>query len=119
LRERLGHSAMWGIIAEDLPETANRVVLDPTLKDQDGIPAPKLIYQMSENSQRPLKFHLDRARESLEAAGAYRVVIAPLIRETGWHILGTCKMGEDPSSSVVNSWGRCHDVPNLFIFDGS
>lgn len=119
LRERLGHSAMWGIIAEDLPEAANQVVLDPRLKDSDGNPAPKVIYRMSENSRRLLRFHLERAKESLEAAGAYQVVIAPLIRETGWHILGTCKMGDDPSSSVVDAWGRCHDVSNLFIFDGS
>jgi choline dehydrogenase-like flavoprotein len=119
LCKRLGHSAMWGIIAEDLPEKENRVVLDPTLKDADGIPAPKLIYRMSENSKRLLEFHLQRAKESLEAAGAYQVVIAPLIRETGWHILGTCKMGTDPATSVVDPWGRSHDVPNLFVFDGS
>jgi len=119
LRKRLGHSAMWGIIAEDLPEEQNRVVLDPALKDAHGIPAPKLIYRMSENSRRLLQFHLARAKESLEAAGAYEVVVAPLIRETGWHILGTCRMGTDRDSSVVDAWGRCHDIPNLFIFDGS
>src|SRR3989449_9679508 len=119
LRQRLGHSAMWGIIAEDLPEEENRVILDPKLKDVDGIPAPKLIYRMSDNSKRLLEFHLQRAKESLEAAGAYQVVIAPLIRETGWHILGTAKMGSDAATSVVDPWGRCHDVPNLFVYDGS
>jgi len=119
LGKRLGHSAMWGIIAEDLPEDDNRVVLDPLLKDADGIPAPKLLYRMSENSRRLLQFHLQRARESLVAAGAYESVIAPQIRETGWHLLGTTKMGTDPNRSVVNEWGRCHDVPNLCIFDGS
>jgi choline dehydrogenase-like flavoprotein len=119
LRQRLGHSAMWGIIAEDLPEKENRVVLDPALKDADGIPAPKLIYRMSENSRRLLQFHLQRAKESLEAAGAREIVIAPLIRETGWHLLGTAKMGTHSATSVVDEWGRCHDVPNLYIFDGS
>jgi choline dehydrogenase-like flavoprotein len=119
IRKRLGRSAMWGIIAEDLPDDANRVVLDPELTDTDGIPAPKIIYRMSENSHRLLAFHLARARESLEAAGAYETVVAPLIRETGWHLLGTTKMGHDPATSVVDAWGRCHDVPNLYIFDGS
>jgi choline dehydrogenase-like flavoprotein len=119
LRRRLSHSAMWGIIAEDLPEEDNRVTLDPERKDADGIPAPKLIYRMSENSKRLLQFHLQRAKESLEAAGATETVIAPLIRETGWHLLGTAKMGTDPKTSVVDAWGRCHDVPNLFIYDGS
>jgi choline dehydrogenase-like flavoprotein len=119
VRKRLGHSAMWGIIAEDLPDEENRVVLDPTLRDADGIPAPKIIYRMSENSRRLLEFHLARARESLEAAGAYETVVAPLIRETGWHLLGTAMMGADPAASVVDGWGRAHDVPNLYIYDGS
>jgi choline dehydrogenase-like flavoprotein len=119
IRKRLGRSAMWGIIAEDLPDETNRVVLDPELKDGDGIPAAKIIYRMSENSYRLLHFHQERARESLDAAGAYETIVAPLIRETGWHLLGTAKMGVDPGSSVVDAWGRAHDVPNLFIFDGS
>jgi choline dehydrogenase-like flavoprotein len=119
IRKRLGRSAMWGIIAEDLPDEENRVVLDTVLKDADGIPAPKIIYRMSENSHRLLRFHLARAKESLEAAGAYETVVAPLIRETGWHLLGTAKMGIDPQTSVVDAWGRAHDIPNLFIFDGS
>ena len=119
IRKRLGRSAMWGIIAEDLPDESNRVVLDPELKDGDGIPAPKIIYRMSDNSYRLLRFHQERARESLLAAGAYETTVAPLIRETGWHLLGTAKMGADPGSSVVDPWGRAHDVPNLFIFDGS
>jgi choline dehydrogenase-like flavoprotein len=33
--------------------------------------------------------------------------------------LGTARMGLDPERSVVNEWGRCHDVKNLFIVDGS
>lgn len=119
IRKRLGHSAMWGIIAEDLPDESNRVVLDPLLKDSNGIPAPKILYRMSENSRRLLQFHLAKAKESLEAAGAYETVVAPLIRETGWHLLGTAKMGDDPATSVVDAFGRSHDIPNLFLFDGS
>jgi choline dehydrogenase-like flavoprotein len=100
---RFGRSAMWGIIAEDLPEEANRVVLG-TGTDRHGIPGAKIVYRMS---------------ESLQAAGAYETVIAPQIRATGWHLLGTAVMGDDPATSVVNGFGRAHDVPNLFVFDGS
>ncbi len=89
------------------------------MKDSDGIPAPKLIYKLSENSSRIIDFHQARAKESLEAAGAYATAVAPLIRATGWHLLGTAKMGDDPATSVVDRWGRCHDVPNLYIIDGS
>ncbi len=66
-----------------------------------------------------MHFHEERARESLEAAGAYETTVAPFIRQTGWHLLGTAKMGDDPRDSVVDGWGRTHDVPNLFVFDGS
>ena len=38
---------------------------------------------------------------------------------SGWHLLGTARMGHDPATSVVNPWGRSHDVRNLFIVDGS
>src|SRR5260370_29804064 len=110
---------MWGIIAEDLPEESNRVVLDPVKMDDSGIPAARIQYRMSENSRRLMAFHQDRAKESLEAAGAYETVIAPFIRATGWHLLGTAMMGADPSRSVVDGWGKVHDGPNLYIFDGS
>jgi choline dehydrogenase-like flavoprotein len=119
IRKRLGRSAMWGIIAEDLPDHENRVILDPRRTDSDGVPAPKIIYRTSDQTKRLLDFHCARAKESLEAAGACETVIAPQIRETGWHLLGTAKMGEDPATSVVDPWGKAHDVPNLFIFDGS
>jgi choline dehydrogenase-like flavoprotein len=74
---------------------------------------------MNQNSYDLMHFHEMRAKESLEAAGAYETVIAPFIRGTGWHLLGTCKMGDDPATSVVNGFGQSHDIPNLFIFDGS
>ena len=119
VRSRLGRSAMWGIIAEDLPEESNRVTLDPLLTDSDGIPAPRIAYRLSENSRRMLDFHQQRAKESLEAAGAYDTVVAPLIRATGWHLLGTAVMGDDRRKSVVDRWGRSHEVPNLFVIDGS
>ncbi|MEM8670195.1 MAG: GMC family oxidoreductase [Planctomycetota bacterium] len=119
IEQRLGRSATWGIIAEDLPDEANCVELDSEWCDDDGIPAPRLTYKQSDHSNRLLAFHLDRASESLKAAGAYETIVAPKIREIGWHMLGTCKMGDDPETSVVNRWGQTHDIANLFIFDGS
>lgn len=117
--ERLGRSIGWGIIAEDLPDEANRVTLAPDRPDRDGLPGVKVTYSNSENSERLLAFNVERAKESLLAAGAYETVVAPQIRESGWHLLGTTMMGEDPASSVVDQWGRAHDVPNLYVFDGS
>jgi choline dehydrogenase-like flavoprotein len=106
-------------ICEDLPEPHNRVTLDPVLVDGNGIPAPKIHYRLSENSRRMLDHGVARATEALEAAGAKSTVAEPLLRMAGWHLMGTARMGTDPQTSVVNEWGRCHDVRNLFIIDGS
>jgi len=118
-RKVFGRSFEWGIIAEDLPDENNRVVLDPELTDSDGVPAPKLLYKNSENTRRMIDFHLDRVQEALVASGATDMKVTPLMRDCGWHLMGTCRMGADPSRSVVNQWGGSHDVPNLFIYDGS
>jgi len=107
------------IICEDLPEAHNCVTLDPELVDSDGIPAPKVDYRLSENSTAMLEFAVARGKEVLEAAGAVDTVAEAPLALAGWHLMGTARMGTDPSRSVVNEWGRCHDVHNLFIVDGS
>jgi choline dehydrogenase-like flavoprotein len=60
-----------------------------------------------------------RAREALEAAGAKQTWTESPLRVAGWHLMGTARMGRDPARSVVNEWGRSHDVSNLFMIDGS
>jgi choline dehydrogenase-like flavoprotein len=118
-RKSFGRSFEWGIIAEDLPDADNRVVLSDDLVDSDGLPAPKIQYRSSENTRKLLEFHVERAREAHVAAGAVETHATPLMRDCGWHLLGTARMGDDPSDSVVDSFGRSHDVPNLFVMDGS
>ena len=87
------------------------------LKDSNGIPAPKIDYTLSENSRRMLDHGVARASEILRAAGAHDVWSEAPIADGGWHL--TARMGTDPARSVVNEWGRSHDVKNLFIIDGS
>jgi choline dehydrogenase-like flavoprotein len=106
-------------VIEDLPEEHNRVTLDPVLKDGHGIPAPKVDYTIGENSRRMIAHGIARARDILDAAGAKNIDMQNPIHFGGWHLLGTARMGTDPTRSVVNEWGRCHDVRNLFIVDGS
>ncbi len=117
--ELFDHTAGLVAICEDLPEPTNTVTLDPELRDADGIPAPKITYRLSENSTRMLAHAVARGQEVLEAAGARATVVESPLRLAGWHLMGTCRMGTDPRTSVVNPWGRCHDVRNLFIVDGS
>jgi choline dehydrogenase-like flavoprotein len=106
-------------ICEDLPEAHNTVTLDPELTDSDGIPAPKITYRLSQNSRDMLNFAVERATEVLKAAGAVDVISEAPLAVGGWHLMGTARMGADPERSVVNEWGRSHDVKNLFVVDGS
>lgn len=119
LYQRFGRSAIWDIIAEDLPFAHNRVTLDPDLTDDDGIPAPKVSYHYDPDMYKLQKFMQEKAIMSMREAGAYDTLAAPPLRESGWHILGTARMGDDPQTSVVDGYGRAHDVPNLFVIDGS
>ena len=118
-RQRFDHTVNVLAVCEDLPEECNQVTLDSDLADSSGIPAPKITYRLSDNSRKMLAHGLARGRELMEAAGAMETASIDLLRASGWHLLGTARMGDDPSRSVVNPWGRSHDVKNLFIVDGS
>ncbi len=110
------------VVTEDLPEEHNCVTLDPDMTDSDGIPAPKITYRLGENTRAMLRHGEARACELLLAAGAKKVLGKSDDKvwwRAGWHQMGTCRMGHDPAKSVVNGWGRSHDVKNLFIVDGS
>ena len=117
--ERFGRMINIGVMGEDLPETINEVTLDPDLADSHGIPAPLVRYRLSSNSLRMMEFGVARAADALRAAGATEVFTTNPLKPSGWHLLGTCRMGEHPYGSVVDGWGRAHDVDNLFIVDGS
>lgn len=118
-RELFSRTTGMVAICEDLPEEHNRVTLDPELTDADGIPAPKIDYTLSQNSVKMLDHAVARASEVLRAAGAKDVYHEAPLGVAGWHLMGTARMGKDPEKSVVNEWGRSHDVKNLFIVDGS
>jgi choline dehydrogenase-like flavoprotein len=119
IRAQLGRAASWGIFGEDLPDPENRVTLHAEVTDSSGIPAPSIRYRVSDNSRRLLDFQIARATESLEAAGAHSIAVERLMRYSGWHLLGTARMGGDADDSVVDRWGRAHEVQNLFVVDGS
>ena len=98
----------------------NSVSIDPALKDAWGIPAMRVTYKDHPDDLAMAKFLQDRAHDIMEAAGAQRVWrAAPRLARGGVHLLGTCRMGNDPASSVVDKYHRTHDVKNLFICDGS
>lgn len=103
-----------------LPTPGNRMDLDPKLKDAWGLPAPRLTFTGHPEDTKLGTWFGERGRELLEAAGALSIAGGGGGPDGGGpHLLGTCRMGNDPRTSVVSADHRAHDVPNLFVVDGS
>jgi choline dehydrogenase-like flavoprotein len=103
-----------------LPVERNNITLDPTSTDRFGRRSLRMTYRDHDDDLAMMTFLQDRAMEVLEAAGATRSWRQPIVPQTlGAHLLGTARMGDDPRTSVVDRYHRAHDVPNLFICDGS
>ena len=85
-----------------------------------GVPALRVTYRDHPDDLATARFLQERGVEILDAAGAQRVAKAPVPESSlAFHLLGTCRMGNDPSKSVVDKYHRSHDIRNLFICDGS
>ncbi len=104
-----------------LPLESNNVSLDPELKDKFGRPALRTTYMDHPDDIATAKFFMERCLELMDAAGAIQKYgFYPENGQRGSvHLLGTCRMGNDPATSVVDRYNRSHDVPNLFMVDGS
>ena len=103
-----------------LPLETNRIDLDPTLKDAWGLPALRVTYRDHPDDLAMTRFLQDRGMEIMAASGAKEAWKEPVAEATGGpHLLGTARMGNDPKTSVVDKYHRTHDVPNLFVCDGS
>jgi choline dehydrogenase-like flavoprotein len=120
-----GHAIGVHAIGDDLPNPENRITLDPAALDADGMPVACLHYAPGENDRRMMRYMLDRLVDLADAARAFEYRLQDYVgpdgvyRTPAWHLLGTCRMGASPETSVVNKWHQAWDVPNLFILDGS
>jgi choline dehydrogenase-like flavoprotein len=103
-----------------LPVSTNSISLDPTVKDAWGVPAIRMTYQDHPQDLKLYKYFTDRSEELLHASGAAQTWQVPVeSQEFAVHLLGTCRMGNDAKTSVVDKYNRTHDVKNLFVVDGS
>ncbi len=118
-RQVFGHSASLTVTTEDLPRMENRVTLSDTLKDSNGIPAPKMTYSLDDNTRAMIRHGIARASEAFAQAGAEDITAQDLVSGAGFHLMGTACMGADPGASVVDANHRAHTVPNLMVLDGS
>ena len=107
---------------QEMPVFESRVELDPVVKDHWGIPTLRLSGQPHPHDQEVARFIAARADEILKEAGAIRTWLnmpgtgGP---SGGQHQAGTCRMGNDPKTSVTNRYGQVHEIDNLFIADAS
>jgi len=108
------HWATFGVLGEILPWADNRVTLADE-KDVFGLPIAHVSFNLHDNDKELIKTGKEKTMEVMRAAGATEVV-----QEARYaHLVGACRMGDDPRTSVVDKFGRTHDVPNLFVMDGS
>jgi choline dehydrogenase-like flavoprotein len=120
LRDEANHKMTITSFVTQLPLPTNRVDLDPDVKDAWGLPAMRLTSTSHPDDIKNMEFFRQKGLEVLEAAGAKKVWASPVNDARGSaHNRGSCRMGTDPKTSVVNRFHRAHDVPNLFIVDGS
>lgn len=106
--------------ATSLPMLRNTITLDPDHKDAFGRPALRVTYADHPDDLSMSSFLQKKALAVLDGAGAQKTWHTDIQEESiGAHLLGTCRMGNDPSTSVVDRWHRSHDIQNLFICDGS
>lgn len=108
-----------GVVATgiDLPTSASAVSLHPDETDKHGLPVPVLNLDPHPNELAMQAFAIRKADELLTAAGASKII--PCASLPSSHNNGTNRMSANPADGVCDKWGRAHDVPNLFISDGS
>jgi choline dehydrogenase-like flavoprotein len=100
----------------------NTITLDPDVKDAWGLPAIRVTYDYHPDDIATMKWTMEKQIEILEAAGAQKTWSQPCDIASmmpSRHLMGTCRMGNNPAASVVNASSQTHDIPNLFLVDGS
>ena len=107
---------------EVLPYAHNRITVGDAGDDRYGVPLIRIDYRIGENERKMAEHMYDTAEELVKAAGG---VIVDYERGqldrmgSAIHEHGTCRMGDDPKRSALNAFNQMHEVPNLFVVDGS
>jgi choline dehydrogenase-like flavoprotein len=117
--ENFANSAGLLMIGEDPPQESNRISLHPTDKDDLGLPIPVIEYARHENTNVMVRHARARAHEIYASLGATDIRDNTDSLGGGCHNMGVARMCADPKDGVTDRFGQAHDVPNLFVSDGS
>lgn len=121
MQEWFGHAMGMAGIAEFFPNKDTFVTIDPKVKDEYGLPVAQIQSFLGEPELKSLEFMEKTSKEILKASGADDIVEVASTYDffAATHVFGTCRMGSDPESSVVDPSLRFHGIPNLFVTDAS
>jgi choline dehydrogenase-like flavoprotein len=114
VKAEFGHTVTVESPIEMLSYARNSVDLDPELRDYHGSPAPRIRLSLGEYEAAGVRAAQQVHSQILQAFGATGISADPNVGVQA-HPSGTCRMGSDPSLSVVDRDLRCHDVPNLYL----
>jgi choline dehydrogenase-like flavoprotein len=124
------HLWAFTVQGEDLPQVTNRIDLDPKVRDVYGSPAGRATYDVHRHEIVASRYYGPQLESIMHEAGAmfaFTATSPPLEDDRAGrrsasmsrHIMGTCRMGDDPRTSVVDRWQRFHDVENMICTDSS
>jgi choline dehydrogenase-like flavoprotein len=121
LADYTGAVAQGGMMGEVLPRYENHVRINPDVVDAFGIPVLHVSAAYTDNEANMHQDAQNSMAELFEASGFELLLKNTNHREPGQsvHELGTCRMGDNPKTSVLNKWNQSHDIKNLFVVDGS
>ena len=115
------HISVLTMQGEDAPQSANRVDLDPNVRDVYGLPVPRLTYRNHAFELDAAEFYKPKMLAIHEKAGAlygFTTPFDPAVPPHSRHVLGGLRMGDDTSQTVCDRWGKFHDLDNLYCADG-
>jgi choline dehydrogenase-like flavoprotein len=122
MRRYFGHVAGVHAVGEPIADIRNCVDVDPEARDEFGLPAARITMEWRENEKRMSRAMGGRLKDILDATGYSKMIemrhsIDNISRSS--HNAGSCRMGNDPKTSVLNSFCQTHDISNLFVIDAS
>lgn len=108
-------------MGEVLPRYENHAKIDKDVVDAWGIPVLNFQCKYTDNEYNMAKDAVDTMAELCRTSGFEVIHKNPRPLPPGYsiHELGTCRMGDNPKTSVLNKWNQSHDIRNLFVVDGS
>ncbi|MFB6136065.1 MAG: GMC family oxidoreductase [Halobacteriaceae archaeon] len=120
VRERYGNHVAVGALVEQLPRRENRVRLDPSETDDRGNPVPDVVWSLDDHARRTVERANEIQRAILDELGAdVTWTVGPENTGPAFHHMGTTRMGDDPSESVVGPDLRTHELRNLAVVGSS